>query len=141
MAKKASELVAANVDRLMRKAGLSNAALEKKSGGRLKRSTVDRVRRAQGSAGVDSIAEIARALGFDLWQVCVRDLVPERPPSLLEQATGDATGLSTAERELLVKFRSLSPPFQRLVLNDLERYLQAELQTEEKKGEHTKRHA
>jgi len=141
MAKKASELVAGNVDRLMRKAGLSNAALEKKSGGRLKRSTVDRVRRAQGSTGIDSVGEIARALGLELWQLCVRELDADHLPLLQDSENGADFDTSARERELLVKFRSLSAAFQQLVLNDLDRYLQAELQTQPQKGEPAKRHA
>lgn len=141
MAKKAIEIVGANVDQLMRSAGLSNAALEKKTNGRLTRSTVDRVRRAEGSAGVESVAEIARAFGLDLWQLFVEGLDPARLPSL-EQDDGEATAaLSEEERMLILSFRSLNPAFQQLILNDIDRYAEAERQTMLKKGESSKRRA
>jgi DNA-binding phage protein len=141
MAKKAVDLVAANVDLLMNQAGLSNAALEKKTGGRLTRSTIDRMRKGQGSAGIESVAEIARAFGLELWQLCVMDLDPERLPALADPLSGQTADLEDTERILLARFRDLSPAFQRLVLNDLNRYLEAEHQTSDKKGASGKRRA
>lgn len=133
MVKKATELVAENVNLLVNQAGLSNAALEKKTGGRLTRSTVDRVRRGQGSAGIESVAAIARALGLDLWQLCVPELNPECPPVLGDSIPGGGLALTNDESVLLSRFRSLSPAFQQLVLNDMNRYLEAEMQTHHKK--------
>ncbi|MDQ1764231.1 hypothetical protein RAS14_31015 [Achromobacter aegrifaciens] len=141
MAKKATELVGTNVDQLMRTAGLSNAALEKKTNGRLTRSTVDRVRRAQGSAGVESVAEIARAFGLDLWQLFVEDLDPAHLPSLMTEPVAGTLPLSKEEQTLLECFRTLNPAFQQLILNDIERYSEAERQTLAKKGESPKRRA
>jgi len=141
MAKKATEIVGANVDQLMRSAGLSNAALEKKTNGRLTRSTVDRVRRAEGSAGVESVAEIARAFGLDLWQLFVEGLDPGQLPSLGHDDPDGVSALSEEERMLLVSFRSLNPAFQQLILNDIDRYAEAERQTMLKKGESSKRRA
>ncbi|PQZ60004.1 hypothetical protein CQ050_26920 [Achromobacter sp. MYb9] len=141
MAKKATEIVGANVDQLMRSAGLSNAALEKKTNGRLTRSTVDRVRRAEGSAGVESVAEIARAFGLDLWQLFVEGLDPARLPSLGQDDGEVTSALSEEEQALILTFRSLNPAFQQLVLNDIDRYAEAERQTVLKKGESSKRRA
>lgn len=141
MAKKATEIVGANVDQLMRSAGLSNAALEKKTNGRLTRSTVDRVRRAEGSAGVESVAEIARAFGLELWQLLVEGLDPNRLPSLGQDVGEGTAALSEEERALVLSFRSLNPAFQQLILNDIDRYAEAERQTMLKKGESSKRRA
>ncbi|WP_183016478.1 hypothetical protein [Achromobacter sp. UMC46] len=141
MAKKATEIVGANVDQLMRSAGLSNAALEKKTNGRLTRSTVDRVRRAEGSAGVESVAEIARAFGLDLWQLFVEGLDPAQLPSLGHDDAIAMSALSEEERMLVLSFRSLNPAFQQLILNDMDRYAEAERQTVVKKGESSKRRA
>ena len=140
MAKKAVDLVAANVSRLVAQAGLSNAALEKKTAGRLTRSTIDRVRRGQGSVGIDSLSEIARAFGLELWQLCVEDLDPAHLP-VFSLASMGGGALGDEERYLLSQYRELSPAFQQLVLNDIERYLIAQRQTVDKKGDSLKRHA
>jgi len=141
MAKKAIDLVAENVNRLVSQAGLSNAALEKKAGGRLTRSTVDRVRRAEGSPGIESVSEIARTFGLELWQLCVENLDPLYPPKLMGASLGEESADSETESMLLSRFRDLSPAFQQLVLNDVERYLEAEHQTRHKKGAPAKRSA
>jgi transcriptional regulator with XRE-family HTH domain len=133
MTKKASDLIAANVNRLVKQARLSNLALQKKTGGHLTRSTIDRVRRAHGSAGIDSVEKIANAFGLDLWQLCVEDLDPERPPALAFPLSSHIDGLADNEEILLAAFRQLSPAFQQLVLNDLDRYLEAERQANDKK--------
>ncbi|MNL63624.1 hypothetical protein D3C87_1877770 [compost metagenome] len=51
------------------------------------------------------------------------------------------SALSEEERMLVLSFRSLNPAFQQLILNDIDRYAEAERQTMLKKGESSKRRA
>lgn len=148
MAKKGREIIAANLMRLMRDTGWSIYEIEKRTSGRVKRSTVDRARRVDGNPTVDSVAEMARAFGLELWQLCVEDVDANNPPCLL--SPNEATSnLAPEEQQLLTEFRSLSPAFQQLVLNDLQRYRQAEQQANtkteppaaNKKGAPTRRRA
>lgn len=134
MAKKeVVQIVAANVSALMSRAGLSIAALEKKSSGRLKKSTIDRVRRAEGSARLDSVSELARALGVETWQLCVEDLDPDALPSLVAGPSTGTPQITNEELRFLEDLRRLSGPFQHLILNDVARYLAAEIDSERSK--------
>ena len=90
---------------------------------------------------MESVAEIARAFGLDLWQLFVEDLDPAHLPSLMTEPVAGTLPLSKEEQTLLECFRTLNPAFQQLILNDIERYSEAERQTLAKKGESPKRRA
>jgi len=69
-------LLSANANRLMDAAKLSNAAIEKKTDGRLRRSTLDRLRRAGGNTGVEVLDELAKVFSLEIWQLFIKDLTP-----------------------------------------------------------------
>ncbi|OAE56613.1 hypothetical protein DBL07_06005 [Achromobacter mucicolens] len=78
---------------------------------------------------------------MDLWQLFVEDLDPAHLPSLTTGPVAGTLSLSQEEQTLLECFRALNPAFQQLILNDIERYSEAERQTLAKKGETSKRRA
>ncbi|MBB1597430.1 hypothetical protein A9973_25540 [Achromobacter sp. UMC46] len=71
----------------------------------------------------------------------VEGLDPAQLPSLGHDDAIAMSALSEEERMLVLSFRSLNPAFQQLILNDMDRYAEAERQTVVKKGESSKRRA
>lgn len=129
--KSATEIVGANLDRLMGEAGLSNVALEGRLSRRVTKSTIGRIRNAEISAGIANIEEIARAFGLEAWQFLIQDVSTTNKPMLVASAPAEqpVTAPSAADAELLTMFHQLDDTYRSLLLADAKKYLQVQQPT------------
>lgn len=73
--------------------GLKNPSIDKvkeKLGQKISRGTVQRIRDGDGHRSTDVLADIATALGIEVWQLLVPHLADKTPPSLAAQPAASA---------------------------------------------------
>ena len=66
---------------------------------KLGHGTIDRVKKAQVAATIDTVECIAKAFNLEAWQLLVRDITPGNPPALKQ--------LSVTEQSLYAKLQQL----------------------------------
>lgn len=117
-----TRVVADNINRLMAASGHSNLSLERGTRGRVKKSTIGRMRNGEISAGINNVEEVARAFGLEAWQL----LVPAYTAvdaAAASQSSGPTRALENATKELLELFHRLDDRDRSLLLADAKKYL------------------
>jgi transcriptional regulator with XRE-family HTH domain len=106
----ADNLTALIQDQKDRKGPLSSLvaieAATAKTGMRVPRSTIDRIRKGEAASEFDKLEAIAKAFGLEVWQFLVPGLVPGQPPALRGSSPQD--DLSDEALEIAVQLDSIS---------------------------------
>lgn len=78
------EILAKNVKRLMQinPEMSSNVMVEERSGGKVKKSTLDRIRNQSSACDIDTLSRVADAFGLLPWQLLLPDLDVKNPPTI-----------------------------------------------------------
>lgn len=117
-----TRVVADNINRLMAASGHSNLSLERGTRGRVKKSTIGRMRNAEISAGINNVEAVAHALGLEAWQLLIPDY-PAVDGQASSQPKGAGDELDTDSRELVGLFMRLDARDRSLLLADAKKYL------------------
>jgi transcriptional regulator with XRE-family HTH domain len=80
------EILAENLTRLMNESRDLRTIKQLSEASKVSTGTIDRIRRAESAAGVDTVGMLAEAFGLTAWQMLVPDLHPTNPPMLAAES-------------------------------------------------------
>ena len=125
MGKKVVAILADNLQRSIGPGRRFATILELESKSKVGKSTIDRIRKGETSAGIENLEAIAHAYGLEPWQLLVAGFDPNNPPKL----RGD--GLDSRTREMAGLFERLDDGQKDLMLSTLREMLK---QSEQRKS-------
>lgn len=110
------QVVAILADNLQRNIGPGRrfaTILELESKSKVGKSTIDRIRKGETSAGIENLEAIAHAFGLQPWQLLISGLDPNNPPRLRGEDLDNRT------REMIGLFEQLDVGQKDLMLSTL----------------------